>query len=115
MAVSILKNVPAMQKVGGLTHRTFRQRSSVYAAIVPSFFGRGRCCFVLCGTGRYIKAKSFAGLFGAAPSVAIATLSLTLFARGRGYAATEARSMICGAAAFFVYAVVVCRLMKKYQ
>ena len=51
-----------------------------------------------------IKPKSFAGLFGAAPSVALATLSLTILKDGKGYAATEARSMTIGAVAFLVYA-----------
>ena len=39
-----------------------------------------------------LKPKSFAGLFGAAPSVALATLGLAVVTEGRGYAATEARS-----------------------
>jgi hypothetical protein len=48
-----------------------------------------------------LKPKSFAGLFGAAPSVALATLSLTIWKDGKSYAALEARSMIVGAVAFF--------------
>src|SRR6266403_285818 len=54
--------------------------------------------------GDLFKPKSFAGLFGAAPSVALATLALTVASQGRSYAAIEARSMIAGAIAFFVYA-----------
>ena len=66
--------------------------------------------------GDCLKPKSFAGLFGAAPSVALATLGLTIAQSGKQYAALEARSMIAGAAAFFVYAVVCCYLMaKKYH
>jgi hypothetical protein len=57
--------------------------------------------------GDLLKPKSFAGLFGAAPSVALATLALTVMKEGKGYASTEARSMILGALAFFVYAWVV--------
>jgi uncharacterized membrane protein (GlpM family) len=52
-----------------------------------------------------LKPKGFAGLFGAAPSVALATLGLTIATRGKLYAAIEARSMIAGAAAFFLYAL----------
>ena len=48
--------------------------------------------------------KSFAGLFGAAPSIALATLALTVMHSGKAYAAVEARSMVLGAAAFCVYA-----------
>ena len=40
-----------------------------------------------------LKPKSFAGLFGAAPSIALATLILTTHSRGRYFAAAEARSM----------------------
>ncbi len=54
--------------------------------------------------GDLFKPKSFAGLFGAAPSVALATIPLTILKDGKVYAAAEARSMIAGAIAFFVYA-----------
>jgi hypothetical protein len=53
--------------------------------------------------GDLFKPKSFAGLFGAAPSVALATLGLTVASDGKLYAATEAGSMMAGAVAFFVY------------
>jgi hypothetical protein len=52
-----------------------------------------------------VKSKSFAGLFGAAPSVALAALALTIATHGKLYTATEGRSMVAGAAAFFLYAV----------
>jgi uncharacterized membrane protein (GlpM family) len=54
--------------------------------------------------GCLFSPKSFAGLFGAAPSVALATLFLTVSHSGRQYAAMETRSMIGGAIAFFLYA-----------
>src|SRR5947209_17183493 len=54
--------------------------------------------------GDVLKPKSFAGLFGAAPSVALATLGLAVGTEGRAYAALEARSMMAGAIAFFAYA-----------
>jgi uncharacterized membrane protein (GlpM family) len=63
--------------------------------------------------GDVLKPKSFAGLFGAAPSVALATLGLTIATEGRLYAATEARSMIVGAIAFCAYAALCSRLMLK--
>ena len=52
-----------------------------------------------------LKPKGFAGLFGAAPAVALATLTLTILSKGKLYAALEARSMIAGAAAFLLYAI----------
>ena len=55
--------------------------------------------------GDVLKPKGFAGLFGAAPSVALATLGLTIATEGKLYASVEARSMVAGAAAFFLYAL----------
>ena len=59
--------------------------------------------------------KSFAGLFGAAPSVALAALALAVVSQGSVYAAIEARSMFAGAVAFFVYASWVSWLMMRYR
>jgi hypothetical protein len=53
--------------------------------------------------GDVVRPKSFAGIFAAAPSVALATLALTVSAEGASYAATEARSMIVGAVALLGY------------
>jgi len=65
--------------------------------------------------GDLLRPKSFAGLFGAAPSVALATLSLTVATMGSSYAATEARSMMAGAIALFVYASFVSWIMMRYK
>jgi hypothetical protein len=65
--------------------------------------------------GDVLKPKSFAGLFGAAPSVALATLTLTVISDGSSYAATEGRSMMAGAIAFFVYASLVSWIMMRYK
>ncbi|HEY3731007.1 MAG TPA: DUF3147 family protein [Steroidobacteraceae bacterium] len=54
--------------------------------------------------GDIFKPKSFAGLFAAAPSVALASLGLTILNDGAAYAAVEARSMAIAAVAFFFYA-----------
>jgi hypothetical protein len=63
--------------------------------------------------GDVLKAKSFAGLFGAAPSVALATLGLTIAAHGKLYGAIVARSMIVGAIALFAYAAFCSRMMRR--
>jgi hypothetical protein len=65
--------------------------------------------------GTVFKPKSFAGLFGAAPSVALATLALTIKTDGPSYAAIEARSMLAGAAAFFIYAICSMFLLHRYK
>ena len=46
--------------------------------------------------GDVVRPKSFAGLFGAAPSIAIATLLIALLKQGPSYIAIEGRSMILG-------------------
>jgi hypothetical protein len=65
--------------------------------------------------GLLLKPRTFSGLLGAAPSVALATLGLAVSREGRVYAATEARSMIAGAAAFFAYAILVTWLMSRQK
>jgi len=63
--------------------------------------------------GDVLRPKSFAGLFGAAPSIALATLGLMVHGHGNQYAALESRSMILGACAFFVYATVSCFALRR--
>ena len=65
--------------------------------------------------GDVLKPKSFAGLFSAAPSVALASLILTIHSRGHGFAAAEARSMVLGAIGFFAYACAVCQIIMRYK
>jgi uncharacterized membrane protein (GlpM family) len=63
--------------------------------------------------GDVLMPKSFAGLFGAAPSVAIATLALTSYTQGKLYAAVEASTMVAGAIAFFIYACCVSSILRR--
>jgi hypothetical protein len=65
--------------------------------------------------GDVLRPKSFAGLFGAAPSIALATVGMTIAHHGKEYAATEARSMVLGAIAFCVYAYAVCQAMLRLR
>jgi hypothetical protein len=53
-------------------------------------------------------------LFGAAPSIALATLLITLSQKGAPFAAIEGRSMIVGAFALAAYSWVVCVLLKQF-
>jgi hypothetical protein len=52
------------------------------------------------------RPKTFAGIFGAAPSVAMATLGLTFASKGASYVALEGRSMVAGAVALGLYGAV---------
>jgi hypothetical protein len=63
--------------------------------------------------GDLFKPKSFAGLFAAAPSVALATLTLAVCVRGEAYTGREARSMVGGAVAFMIYSSGVCWYLSR--
>src|ERR1700756_5004760 len=65
--------------------------------------------------GDVLRPKSFAGLFGAAPSIALATLTLAFWKHGGGYVSTEGRSMILGAIALAVYSILVCQLLMRLR
>jgi len=65
--------------------------------------------------GDMLRPKSFAGLFGAAPSVALATLVLAFWNEGAGYVAMEAQTMVFGAIALAAYSFVVCQLLMRMQ
>lgn len=65
--------------------------------------------------GDMLRPKTFAGLLGAAPSVALATLGIAVVQHGPHYAAVESWSMIYGAAALACYSVVVCHLLIRFR
>jgi Protein of unknown function (DUF3147) len=65
--------------------------------------------------GDVLRPKSFAGLFGAAPSIALATIGLTIRQNGSAYAALECRSMILGAVGFFAYALLAGWVLRRYK
>jgi len=65
--------------------------------------------------GDLLRPKSFAGLFGAAPSVALATLGVAVVVHGADYAAVQSRSMISGAVALSLYSATVCQLLMRLQ
>jgi uncharacterized membrane protein (GlpM family) len=50
------------------------------------------------------KPKTFSGIFGAAPSVALASLALAAYQHGPDAVATLGRSMLLGAIGMYVYA-----------
>lgn len=64
----------------------------------------GAIVTLFASAGELFKPKTFSGLFGAAPSVAIATLALAFHQHGGEYVGTQARAMVLGAVAMVVYA-----------
>lgn len=83
--------------------------------ILVRFVIGGAIVSIFAALGEVLRPKSFAGLFGAAPSIALATLGLTIAHDGKPCAAPEARSMIAGALAFFFYAAAVSWVLMRYK
>lgn len=65
--------------------------------------------------GEIFRPKSFAGIFGAAPSIALATIGLTIAKEGKPYACVEVHSMVFGAVAFFFYACTASFVLMRYR
>ena len=63
--------------------------------------------------GDLLHPKSFAGLFGAAPSVALTTLGIAVYQHGADYAALQSQAMVAGGVALAIYSVVVCHLLVR--
>lgn len=63
--------------------------------------------------GDVLKPESFAGIFGTAPSVALATLALTFATHPPSYVAFEGRSMLVGAVGMLAYCLVVGALFMR--
>jgi hypothetical protein len=85
------------------------------AQLVFRFLAGGLIVSLFASLADVLKPKSFAGLFGAAPSVGLATLALAVIADGKIYASIEARSMTAAAFAFLAYACIACRLMMRFR
>jgi hypothetical protein len=83
----------------------------VLADLAIRFLAGGIIVSAFAVLGDVLKPRSFAGLFAAAPAVAIVTLALAFFGEGAAHAAIEARSMMTGAVALFAYSLLVRRLV----
>jgi Protein of unknown function (DUF3147) len=77
------------------------------------FLAGGVAVAAFAALGDTLRPKSFAGLFGAAPSIALATLVITLRQQGPAFVALEAQSMIVGALALAAYSWTVCLSAEK--
>jgi hypothetical protein len=85
----------------------------LFEELIIRFLAGGIAVSFFSVLGDVLTPKSFAGLFGAAPSVALATLILTIHKSGVSFARMEARSMIAGGIAFLVYAYAVSWLLSR--
>jgi hypothetical protein len=64
--------------------------------------------------GDTLKPKAFAGLFAAAPSVALASLVVTALTSGPSKAAVSSRGMIAGAVGMVAYCIAATALVKRF-
>jgi hypothetical protein len=78
---------------------------------VVRFLVGGIVVSALATLGDILSPKSFAGLFGAAPSVALGTLGIAVYRHGADYAAQQSWAMTAGALALAVFSVFVCQLL----
>jgi uncharacterized membrane protein (GlpM family) len=89
--------------------------SSTGGELMARFVIGGIIVSLFAAIAEVCRPKSFAGLFGAAPSVALTTIGIAIAQHGKGYAAIEARSMIFGAIAFFMYAVAASWILMRHK
>ena len=66
------------------------------------------------GLGDVLKPKAFAGMFGAAPSVALASLVITALTSGPSKAATASHGMVAGAVGMICYTIAASALVKRF-
>jgi uncharacterized membrane protein (GlpM family) len=83
--------------------------------LLARFLIGGAVVIVFSIIGDVVKPKSLGGIFAAAPTIALASISLTAHQHGNAYVSLEARSMIPGALAFFVYACAVSFILMRYR
>lgn len=79
------------------------------------FFAGGLVVSTFAIFGDVLRPKSFAGLFGAAPSVALATLGIAVVQHSTDYAAVQSCSMMWGAIALCRYSILVCQLLMRLR
>jgi hypothetical protein len=70
------------------------------------------CAFA--AIGEFLRPRGLAGMFAAAPSVALASLAVTSIATGAASATSQATAMVAGAVALFVYCLVGMESVKRF-
>jgi hypothetical protein len=83
------------------------------AVALKALFG-GTLVIAFSGLGDVLKPKAFAGLFGAAPSVAVASLFVTVMTSGAAKAAVSSRGMVAGAVGMVAYCVAASALVRRF-
>ena len=74
----------------------------------------GTLVLAFAAIGQLIKPRSLSGIFAAAPSVALASLAVTVLVSGPEPAARQLAGMVAGAAALAVYCLVGLESVKRF-
>jgi len=82
--------------------------------LVRSLLG-GTFVVVFTLVGEWLRPKSFGGLFAAAPSVALASLAITLITTGESSLWHSAAGMVAGAVAMTAACVVAIDAVKRFR
>jgi uncharacterized membrane protein (GlpM family) len=85
---------------------------SIWVIVLKAIVG-GLAVMAFSLIGEAGRPKRFAGLFAAAPSVAIASLAITAFAKGGTGAVPYARGMLIGSAGMVAYCLVSLYLIER--
>jgi hypothetical protein len=64
--------------------------------------------------GELLRPRGLAGIFAAAPSIALGSLAVTVLVSGSGSAASQLTAMVAGAAALAVYCLVGSESVKRF-
>src|SRR3954471_9331452 len=90
-------------------------RLLVVGQLLYRFLVGGICVSIFSVVGEMFGPKRFSGIFGAAPSVAIATLGLAFRQHGGPTVATEGTWMIVGGVAMLLYSAASALLVKRHH
>lgn len=63
--------------------------------------------------GDILRPKSFAGLFSAAPTIAVVTLGMAFQNENSNYISLQAQAMVFGSIALAIYGFLVCQLLMR--
>jgi len=86
---------------------------SALLVLVVKALAAGTLVCAFAAIGELLRPRGLAGIFAAAPSVALASLAITTMATGAGSAVSQATAMVAGSAALVVCCLVGIESVKR--
>jgi hypothetical protein len=83
-------------------------------AVALKAFAGGTLVVAFSAFSDVLKPKVFAGVFSAAPSVALASLAITVLTTGASKAAVSSRGMVAGATGMIAYCIAASYFVKRF-